>query len=186
MPNCDWGRACDCKECNEGRRRDICDRCNKNKSTHFIDSYSTDRKGISAYLTTSICDECWDKYYKEQYDAQMEKYTKREKEHIKWQEEQTKIQEEREKWLKEVVQYTQFIIFLLSSYPSTLVSIRYAINKYKAAFPTSNANAKNKHIRDIIFKRHSFLMITKQNKRWYCSKERVDASDFNFLFKFYI
>ncbi|KAL0471196.1 hypothetical protein QR685DRAFT_525717 [Neurospora intermedia] len=57
-PNCDWGRPCDCSECMETARKPICEICKVKPTVHTSAALGRDRKGISGYTFTSVCEEC--------------------------------------------------------------------------------------------------------------------------------
>jgi len=64
MPNCDWGRPCDCSECSGGRRQQALQStcssfgCNQ-PPTETVDTLGVDRKGISSYGTRAYCSSCY-------------------------------------------------------------------------------------------------------------------------------
>ncbi len=52
MPNCDWGRPCDCKECRTVYKNIDCPNCGFTNVVAIVREtvgYVTDRKGISSY-----------------------------------------------------------------------------------------------------------------------------------------
>src|SRR5262249_48208675 len=51
MPNCDWGRPCDCRECRTKARVEICPHCGFKNTVELVGTaeFKTDRKGIGYY-----------------------------------------------------------------------------------------------------------------------------------------
>lgn len=66
MPNCDWGRACNCRECTESMINRItkCSYCD-NKHMKVIIDYECDRKGIGSYKAIGLCEEHYKQYLEE-------------------------------------------------------------------------------------------------------------------------
>ncbi|MGE7924742.1 hypothetical protein ACQKND_16385 [Viridibacillus arvi] len=51
MPNCDWGRPCDCLDCRTSTIRVLCPHCGFNNALSVIgySTFSIDRKGVGGY-----------------------------------------------------------------------------------------------------------------------------------------
>jgi predicted RNA-binding Zn-ribbon protein involved in translation (DUF1610 family) len=52
MPNCDWGRPCDCKDCRTTYEKVACPNCGFQKTISIVRDtigFSTDNKGIGGY-----------------------------------------------------------------------------------------------------------------------------------------
>jgi hypothetical protein len=65
MPNCDWGRPCDCNECCGDRADSVrdqlgkpCGYCRKNPATGVHHNFTVDRKGMGGYDAVPCCGEC--------------------------------------------------------------------------------------------------------------------------------
>ena len=158
MPSCDWGRPCNCRECTDMHRRDICDICNKNKTIMTHSEYEMDRKGTSYYNFTNYCQKCWD-----------EKKKKDEIERQKQQEVQLKKEEKRRKLQVE-----------LDNLEYNPIPIKYAVTKYREQIRISNSD---KWIRDDIIRRYKdILKVEKTKNRWYCCKNRLRLMDFKLFF----
>ena len=71
MPNCEWGRPCDCTECSGSRRdsalKSQCSRfgCN-NESTKTVSAFSCDGKDVGSYSTRGYCNTCYKVWYEEE------------------------------------------------------------------------------------------------------------------------
>lgn len=158
MPNCDWGRPCDCRDCTDMHRREICDICNNNKTIITHSQYEVSRKGIGYYDFTNYCQKCW-----------KEKEVKDEIERQKKQEEQRKKREKRIK-LEAELEEIEF----------EPAPIKDAVAKYREQVKISNSD---KWIRDhIIESCIDILKIEKTRNRWYCCKNRLALMDFKLFF----
>jgi hypothetical protein len=67
MPNCDWGRPCDCGECSGDRedrvRADLgkpCGYCRKSPATVVRHDFTVDRKGMGGYDAVACCYACYE------------------------------------------------------------------------------------------------------------------------------
>ena len=56
MPNCDWGRPCNCNDCIDTHIPTECSYC-KEKPIVTIRILETDRKGMTGYSTFGFCNE---------------------------------------------------------------------------------------------------------------------------------
>jgi hypothetical protein len=55
MPNCDFGKPCDCPDCSEKINIQTCSNCN-NDVYKIINEYNIDRKGIGYYDYYGLCE----------------------------------------------------------------------------------------------------------------------------------
>ena len=158
MPSCDWGRPCDCRECTDMHRKDICDICNKNKTITTHSEYETGRKGISYYNFTNYCHKCWD--------------DKRKKDEIERQEHEKELLKKKEKRRK--------LMIVLDKLDYNPIPIKYAVAKYREQIGISNSD---RWIRDHIINMHKkTLRIKKTNNRWYCCKNRLELMNFKLYY----
>ncbi len=158
MPNCDWGRPCDCRECTDMHRRDICDICNENKTIITHSQYEIDRKGMGYYEFINYCQKCWKgKKKKDEIEKQKEQEERRKKE-----EKRVKLEAKLEK---------------LENEP---LPIKHAVVKFREQVKIANSD---KWIRDYIIRRYmNILKVEKTRNRWYCCKNRLDMMDFKLFF----
>ncbi len=154
MPNCDWGRPCNCRECTEMNRRDVCEICNEYKTIITHSQYEMDRKGRSSYNFINYCQKCWEE--------------KKRKYEIKRQNEQ---EEQRKKGEKKVI--LQRKLEKLDYEPTP---IKDAISKFREQIKIGNSD---KWIRDDIIQNFKdILKVKKTRNRWYCCKNRLELIDF--------
>lgn len=88
MPNCDWGRPCECSECRtdlEERTAKICAACDADLNgsgveRYYETDYSVDRKGIGGYYARYYCKNCHAKNVerREEQERIREKFRKEE------------------------------------------------------------------------------------------------------------
>ncbi|HEC38038.1 hypothetical protein LCGC14_1689800 [marine sediment metagenome] len=158
MPNCDWGSPCDCRECTDMHRRDICDICNKNKTIITHSQYEMDRKGMSYYEFTNYCQICWKE--------------KKKKDEIKVKKEQ---EEQRKKDKKTANLETK-----LEKLENEPIPIKHAVIKFREQVKIANSD---KWIRNYIIRScKDILKVEKTRNRWYCCKNRLNAMDFKLFF----
>lgn len=158
MPNCDWGRPCNCRECTDMHRTDICDICKKYKTIIINSEYEIDRKGIGYYNFINYCQKCWD--------------DKKKQDDIKNQERQKEELEKEEKRRKLKVE--------LDKLDYSPIPIKYAVAKYREQIHIGNSD---KWIRDHIIEDHKeTLMVNKTRNRWYCCKNRLNLLNFKLYY----
>ncbi len=154
MPNCDWGRPCDCRECTEMSRTEICQICSKNKTFKTQSEYIIDRKGRHYYDFINYCSKCWEK--------KVEKDKK---------EEQRRIEEQNRKNAE--IKNLEKILKTLKYDP---IPIKNAINMYRDQIKISNSD---RWIKDYIIRSFTdILLIEKVKNRWHCCKNRLNLIDF--------
>ena len=154
MPNCDWGSPCNCRECTEMNRRDICDVCKEGKTISTHSQYEMDRKGRSYYEFTNYCPKCWNE--KKKADRIERKKQK---------EEQRKKDEKRAN-LEEKLEELEY----------EPTPIKNAVTKYREQIKIGNSD---KWIRDYIIRsKINILKVEKTRNRWYCCKNRLELMDF--------
>jgi len=154
MPNCDWGRPCNCRECTEMNRRDKCDICNESKTILTHSQYEMDRKGRSSYEFINYCQKCWEE--------------KKRNDEIKRQKEQ---EEQRKKRKKRVILQRKLEKFDYEPTP-----IKQAMTKFREQIKIGNSD---KWIRDDIIQNFKdILKVEKTRNRWYCCKNRLELIDF--------
>lgn len=155
MPNCDWGRPCNCRECTEMFSKEICEVCNENKTYTTNSFYEYDRKGRGYYNFTSYCQICWNK---------------------KLANDMIREQEKKELYVKKVKLRNEHIEYLnqFNYYPTP---IKQAVLKYRQQIKIMNSdNWIKKHL---ISSFRDTLKIEKTKNRWYCCKNRLKNIDFN-------
>lgn len=58
MPNCDWGRPCDCSDCRPSPGQRQCIVCGVKPGTIVIKKDGMDRKGMSYIIFDTYCEQC--------------------------------------------------------------------------------------------------------------------------------
>jgi len=150
MPNCDWGRPCDCTECSERRHESTCHLCNE-KATKFITKYITDRKGIGDYYTKSLCNI--------HYLNELQQQQKRDIEIKKREDERKKL----------IFTYMEKFNNLEIEY----IPIKNLYNKlYSTKYRPRNNNE--------LIKKYPMLKIKKINGRWKCCKNALELMNFTY------
>ncbi len=158
MPNCDWGRPCNCRECTEMNRKEICDICIENKTIITHSQYEMGRKGISYYRFINYCQKCWDE--------------KKKKDEI---ERQKELEEERKKG-----ENRDLLQKRLEKIDHNPTPIKNAVAKFREQIKIGNSD---KYIRDDIIRRFKdILKVEKTRNRWYCCKNRLELIDFRLFF----
>jgi hypothetical protein len=156
MPNCDWGRPCNCSDCATEIQNNKCCKCD-DYSSNFTRSLITDRKGISGYITSGYCEG--------HYKAYMV---------LKEEDDKKKAGLAQQKQLEK----QQHIENITSIEHKTFIPIKEAIIKFKGQRGSTchNGNYIREH-----FIPAQLLLVQKIKNRWVCSKERLDGIDFKHL-----